>query len=191
VAPSAKYVLLNNILQDFFAAHPRLLEQFPGGVVQFAQLAGHLPEEVLQEIVVNAEILEDAGAQGALPHGEMPGGLPGDNLVQLNFVEEADIDIERENPAAAGAREETPVADEAPPLLEEDEEEDEELEEVSIFWLPFAVVHAEHVCQIAPLPIRVLRNLVGRFWGSSNAEAEDGGSSDDESHREAELDGVD
>ena len=123
-------------MQDFFAAHPRLLEQFPGGVVQFAQLAGHLPEEVLQEIMVNADILEEAGAQGALPHGEMPGGLPGDNLVQLNFVEEADVDIERENPTAAGAGEETPVADEVPPLLEEDEEEDEELEEVGIFCPP-------------------------------------------------------
>jgi hypothetical protein len=36
----------------------------------------------------------------------------------------------------AGAREGSPVADEAPPELEEDEEEDEELEEVGIFLLP-------------------------------------------------------
>jgi len=34
----------------------------------------------------------------------------------------------------------------------------------------------------------VLRNLVGRFWGGSNAEE---GSSEDESQREVELDGVD
>jgi hypothetical protein len=120
-------------LQDFFAANPRLLEQFPGGVVQFAQLAGNLPEEALMEIMVNANILEEAAAQGALPHGEMPGGLPGDNLVQLDFVGEDDIDIEMEDPTAADAREGAPVTDEAPPMLEEDEEEVEELEEVGIF----------------------------------------------------------
>ena len=135
VASSVKYALLNK-LQDFFAAHPRLLGQFPGGVVQFAQLAGNLPEEVLQEIIVNAQILDEAAAQGALPHGEMPGGLPGNNLVQLDFVEEADINVERDDPAVTDARDEAPVADEAPPPLEEDEEEDEDLEEVGIFLLP-------------------------------------------------------
>jgi hypothetical protein len=133
-APSARYALLIK-LQGFFAANPRLQEQFPGGVIQFVQEAGNLPEEALLEIMVNAQILEEAAAQGALPHGEMPGGLPGDNLVHLDFVEEADIDIEREGPTAAGAREETPVADEALPALE-DEEEDEDFEEVSIFLLP-------------------------------------------------------
>ena len=57
----------------------------------------------------------------------------------------------------------------------------------SVFSCPHAIVHAE-LCQIAPLPIRVLRNLVGRLWGGSNAEE---GSSEDGSQREAELDGVD
>ena len=56
-----------------------------------------------------------------------------------------------------------------------------------MFSCPHAIVHAE-LCQIAPLPIRVLRNLVGRFWGGSNAEE---GSSEEGSQREAELDGVD
>lgn len=134
MASSAKYALLIK-MQDFFAANPRLLEQFPGGVVQFAQLAGTLPEEALMDIMVNANILEEAAAQGALPHGEMPGGLPGDNLVQLDFVGE-DIDFEREDPTAAGAREGIPMTDEAPPMLEDDEDEVEELEEVSIFLLP-------------------------------------------------------
>ncbi|KAH9999532.1 transcriptional repressor TCF25-domain-containing protein [Russula vinacea] len=145
----------------------RLQEQFPEGIIQFVQEAGNLPEEVLMEIMANPQILEEAAAQGALPHGEMPGGLPGDNLIRLDFVEEADIEIEREDPTAAGA---APVADEALPALEEDEEEDEDFEE------------------IAPLHVRVLRNLVNRFWGGSNAEEE--GSSDDGSQR-AELDGVD
>jgi hypothetical protein len=132
-------------MQDFFAAHPRLGEQFPGGVVQFAQLAGHLPEEVLQEIMVNAQILEDAAAQGALPHGEMPGGLPGDNLIQFELVGE--INDEVADPGATGA-EGAPGADGTPPMLEEDEEEEDEdeddgVEEVRTFSLPWLVVHAE------------------------------------------------
>jgi hypothetical protein len=121
-----------NTLQDFFAAHPALLEQFPGGVVQFAQHAGNMPEEVLQEIMVNAQLMGEVAAQGALPHGEMPGGLPGDNFVLLDFAGEADV--EREDLRAA---EGTPVADEATPALEEsdeDEEEDEneDVEEVGL-----------------------------------------------------------
>lgn len=58
----------------------------------------------------------------------------------------------------------------------------------SVFLATVAVVRAEP-CQIVPLPIRVLRNFVGRFWGGPNAEEE--GSSEDGSHEEAELDGVD
>ena len=119
-------------LQNIYAANPPLQEQFPEGIIQFVQEAGNLPEEVLMEIMANPQILEEAAAQGALPHGEMPGGLPGDNLIRLDFVE-ADIDIEREDPTAAAA---APVADEALPALEEDEEEDEDFEEVGIFLLP-------------------------------------------------------
>lgn len=131
-------------LQDFFAGHPRLQEQFPGGVVQFAQLIANLPEEELQDLMVNAQILEEGAAQGALPHGEMPGGLPGDNFVQLDFGGEADIDIEMEDITAAGAREGMPAAND-PPVLDEDEEEDEELEEVGIFLLPLLSSVLNHV----------------------------------------------
>lgn len=124
-------------LQDFLAAHPRLLQQFPGGVVQFAQLVRNLPEEVLQEMMVNAQMMEEAAEQGALPHGEMPGGLPGDNFVRLDFVGEANM--EGDDPATDDAREGTLVGDEAPPMLEEDEEdeeEDEDVEEVGVLLPP-------------------------------------------------------
>ena len=174
--------------QDFFAGHPRLQQQFPGGVVQFAQLIGNLPEQELQDLLVNAQIAqiwEEGAAEGALPHGEMPGGLPGDNFVQLDFGGEADIGIETEDPLAAGAREGIPAANDVPVLDEGERDDDDELEEVGIFSLPVAVIRAEP-SQIAPLPVRVLRNFVGRFWGGFNAEEE--GSSEDE---EAELDGVD
>lgn len=120
--------------QDFFAGHPRLQEQFPGGVLQFVQLIGNLPEQEVQDLMVNAQIWEEGTAQGALPHGEMPGGLPGDNFVQLDFGGEADIDIEMEDPTA---REGMPAANDAPVLDEDgDGDEDEELEEVGIFLLP-------------------------------------------------------
>ena len=131
---------------------------------------------------MNAQMLEEAAAEGALPHGEMPGGLPGDNFVQLNFGGEDDV--EGEDPTVGGVREGALFGDEVPPEDEEDIEED--IEEVSVFVV-IAAVRAEP-CQIAPLPIRVLRNLVGRFWGGSNAEE---GSSEDGSEREADLDGVD
>jgi hypothetical protein len=108
--------------------------QFPGGVVQFAQVAGNLPEEVLQDIMVNAQIMGEAAEQGALPHGEMPGGLPGDNFVLLDFV--GDVNAEGDPALAEG----TPVANEADPApeenVEEDEEdEDEDIEEVGIMSL--------------------------------------------------------
>lgn len=157
-------------LQDFFEAHPRLVQLFPGGVIQFAQHAGNMPEEVLQEFMVNAQIMEDAAAQAALPHGEMPGGLPGANFVQLNFLEEADV--EDAGPAPANAREVIHAVDRALPVPGDEDEVDDEDEDV----------------EIAPLPIRVLRNLVGRFWSGTNVEEE---SSDEGSHRETELDGVD
>jgi hypothetical protein len=125
--------------QDFFAGHPRLQEQFPGGVLQFAQVIGNLPEQEMHDLLMNAQIaqiLEEGAAQGALPHGEMPGGLPGDNFVQLDFGGEADIDIEIEGPRAVGAREGRPAANDVP-VLDEDEpdDDDDELEEVGIVLL--------------------------------------------------------
>jgi hypothetical protein len=135
--------------------------------------------------MVNAQVLEEAGPQGALPQGEMPGGLPGENFVRLNFVGEADMD--QEDPDAGQG---TQTADQTPMVEddEEDEEEDESVEEVCISFPPLFVFCAERP-QIAPLPIRVLRNLVGRFWGTSNVEEE--GSSEGEPYEEAELDGID
>jgi hypothetical protein len=86
--------------------------------------------------MVNAQVLGEAGPQGALPQGEMPGGLPGENFVRLNFVAEADID--QEDPDAVQG---TPTADQTPVVEddEEDEEEDESVEEVCIFFPPLLV----------------------------------------------------
>jgi hypothetical protein len=94
-----------------------------------------MPEEMLQEFMVNTQMMmEEAAAQAALPHGEMPGGLPGDNFVQINFLEEADV--EDAGSAPANAREAIPAADRAHPVPGDDDEEadeDEDLEEVGTF----------------------------------------------------------
>lgn len=70
----------------------------------------------------------------------MPGGLPGENFILLEFGGEADIEMV--DPTAAGAREGVPAANNVP-VLDEDEEEDEELEEVGIFVLPLLFVRAK------------------------------------------------
>lgn len=75
-------------------------------------------------------MLEEAPEEGALPHGEMPGGLPGDNFVQLNFGGEDDV--EGEDPTVGGVREGAPVGD-AP---EDEEDEEGDVEEVSVFLPP-------------------------------------------------------
>lgn len=91
-----------------------------------------MPEEALQELFIDAQILEEGADQGALPHGEMPGALPEDNFVQLDFGREADV--EDDDPVVRGAR----GGEALPAQAEEegDEEEDEDVEEVGIFLLP-------------------------------------------------------
>ena len=39
-------------LKAVFDAQPALAQRFPGGIVQFAQAAGQLPEEVLDNIII-------------------------------------------------------------------------------------------------------------------------------------------
>ncbi|KAJ7618505.1 transcriptional repressor TCF25-domain-containing protein [Roridomyces roridus] len=86
---------------------------------------------------------------GAGEGGGMPGGMPG----FPNWEEEEDGGVQ---PGAPGQQEVVPEVQ----IEEEEEEEDEEEEPV------------------APLPIRMLRNVFNRFWGG-NAAADDS-SSDDE-----------
>lgn len=92
-----------------------------------------MTEEGLQDFMVNIQMMEEVAAQGALPHGEMPGGLPGNNLEQLDFPEEAVVEA---GPASANVREGVPAADSAPPVPGDDDDEadeDEDVEEVGTF----------------------------------------------------------
>lgn len=71
-------------LQDFFAAHPNFAQRFPGGLVQFAQLAAQLPEDALEDLM----IAEANGTDAGDPNGVMPGQLQGEVGV-LDFEQDA------------------------------------------------------------------------------------------------------
>ena len=95
-------------------AHPNFAERFPGGIIQFAQLAAQLPEDALEDLM----IAEANGAGVRNPDGGMPGQLQGEVGV-LDFGQDtADLD-----PIAEGT--------------ESDDEEDIEVREVDQQWLCF------------------------------------------------------
>lgn len=58
-------------LKAVFDAQPALAQRFPGGIVQFAQAAGQMPEEVLDDIII-ANIGNEHEQNRVMP-GEMPG----------------------------------------------------------------------------------------------------------------------
>jgi hypothetical protein len=85
IVPVVSIHLLKSLwsLQALFEAHPQIAERFPGGIVQFAQLAGQLPEEVLEEMMIGQVAGEDDFA--GMGHGAMPGQMPGEDVVAVDF----------------------------------------------------------------------------------------------------------
>ncbi|KAF7290783.1 hypothetical protein MIND_01319200 [Mycena indigotica] len=139
-------------LQAFWEAMPAVQEQFPGGIVHFAQAAAQMDPEALEAIMMAAAV----GDAGEVPVELPPGGagMPG------------------EMPGLGGAWEDPEEQEEVPEEVidEQDEEESDEDE-------------------VAPLPLRVLRNVLGRFWGGNTAP--DDSSSDDEERQPLDPAGVD
>jgi len=161
-------------LQAIFDANPQLQERFPGGVVQFAQVAAQLPEEFFEDLMIG----QDAANFG-MPAGGMgmPGGMPGDEQA-FDEVEVEFVDGERGQGAGDGRPAAAPGNNDAVMLqqnvgaaheeiddemgdAENGEEEEDEEEEIPI------------------LPVRILRGLMSRFWGGSAAQAADDSESDD------------
>lgn len=78
-------------LQDFFNAQPQLAQRFPGGILQFAQMAAQMQPELLEDLML-AQAMDAAPPVG---HGGMPGGFadtddeledqPEDNVVEVIF----------------------------------------------------------------------------------------------------------
>ncbi|GJE99434.1 transcriptional repressor TCF25-domain-containing protein [Phanerochaete sordida] len=144
-------------LEDFFRAHPGFAARFPGGVLEFAQAAAQMPEEVLEDLMIEVANAEQGGvAFGEGAEGVMPGQMPGLELV--------DDDLPDFQPAPG--QDPTAAAEE----FEEEEEEEEE---------------AEEEVETAPLPVRLLRNVMNRFWGGGRNDED---SSDDELRDEAGVD---
>jgi len=90
-------------------AHPNFAERFPGGIIQFAQLAAQLPEDALEDLM----IAEANGIGAPNPNLGMPGQLEGEVGV---------LDFEQD------------VADQAPIVVGTDgDSSDDEAREVNVF----------------------------------------------------------
>ncbi|KZP07253.1 DUF654-domain-containing protein [Athelia psychrophila] len=140
----------SSIPKAFFNAHPGFAERFPGGIVQFAQMAGEMPEDQLEDIMI-------AEAENLPQNLGMPGGF------EAQFAAEFTSDEEE----GEGAVPRLAVPDDAEGSDRGREEQNSEEEEV------------------APMPVRMIRNVMNRFWGGNTAAAED--TSEDEAHEAHEL----
>jgi hypothetical protein len=101
----------------FFDAHPRFAERFPGGIVQFAQVAGELPDEFLEDMMI-AEV-------GMIPAGDgrgMPGEMPGQEIL----LAENEGDQEELPPLLAEDPDSVEGVEEGDEEEGDDEDEDEE-----------------------------------------------------------------
>lgn len=71
-------------LQEFFDMHPQFAARFPGGIVQFAQIAANLPEDALEDMM----IAETENMRGEPVNREMPGQIPGQIMLPPDLDEE-------------------------------------------------------------------------------------------------------
>ncbi|KAI0773668.1 transcriptional repressor TCF25-domain-containing protein [Fomes fomentarius] len=165
-------------IEDVLAARPRsrrqearLLERLvPDAAFRgqlFAQWAGQMPEDLEDLFLALGAIEQQEHMQG---DGRMPGGMPGGEMM-VDFVDPEDVEEHELHPAVAQAQAARP------PDREDEDEEDEEEEE-------------DEVEDVVPLPMRVLRNVFGRFWGGGgNTANEDSSNEEDAQLRDNE--GVD
>ncbi|KAF9558199.1 DUF654-domain-containing protein [Agrocybe pediades] len=158
-------------MQAFFDANPHFAERFPGGILQFAQMAGQLPPDMLEDLMA----IEAMNNQGNMP-GQfgMAEGAGGDNMPGGHFDFGAVGDVPPlaggafGGPGAGGAGAVGAAAADADlddsgseagsGIDREDEDSDEE--------------------DVSPMP-RFVRNILGRFFGRNNAADAEGSSSDD------------
>ncbi|KAG0699771.1 transcriptional repressor TCF25-domain-containing protein [Suillus ampliporus] len=146
-------------IEALFEANPGLAGQLPGGVVEFVQMMAEMPDEALDDMMLDLAMGAGEGGAGVPGGGGMPGGLPLEGEDDLP-------DLDPMPPRGA--------AEVAPAFPEEDESEEDEDDEDE---------------DIAPMPIRVVRNLLNRFWGGGGATADSDESDSDVEDRD--HDGVD
>ncbi len=175
-------------LAGFWEAHPVIQQRFPGGLVQFAEWAGQVPEDVLEDLFLAL----GAAGEVELRDGEMPGGMPGGEIM-VDFVdpeddEDEDEDVE-DHPQAPAVPARPAVQDEDEGE-EDEEDEDEDEQEVAVGGYKClqrfrSLTRSLH----QPLPVRFLRSVINRFWGGGNAGNED--DSDEEGNQLRDTGGVD
>ncbi|KAG1838707.1 transcriptional repressor TCF25-domain-containing protein [Suillus subluteus] len=146
-------------IEALFDANPGLAGQLPGGVVQLVQMMAEMPDEALDDMMLGLAMGAGEGGVGVPGGGGMPGGLPMEGDNDMQ-------DLEPMPPRGA--------AEAAPAMADEDESEEEDEDEDEY---------------IAPMPIRVVRNLLNRFWGGGGATANSDESDSDAEERD--HDGVD
>ena len=159
------------MIQDFFAANPQFAQRFPGGIVEFAHIAAQMPEDALEDLMVAVVNGAAEGAPGG--EGRMPGQMPGEDF----FHDDLEPPV--------GFHEEEPQRDnEAEEAENPDEDEDEDEEDVEDVAVSSPCTKINNACMThdldKPLPIRLLRNVMNRFWGAPADEQ----SSDDEQLRD-------
>ncbi|KAG1817527.1 transcriptional repressor TCF25-domain-containing protein [Suillus subaureus] len=145
-------------IEALFDANPGLAGQLPGGVVQLVQMMAEIPDEALDDMMLGLAMGAGEGGAGVPGGGGMPGGLPMEGDHEMPDLGQMPL---------RGA------AEAAPALADEDESEEEDEDDDEY---------------IAPMPIRVVRNLLNRFWGGGAAANRDESDSDAE---ERDHDGVD
>lgn len=84
-------------MKAFFDAHPNFAQRFPGGIVQFAQMAGELPEDALDDIMIAANLGNEGGQ-----NREMPGAMP--DFQEVRFVDDEEEDGNGGRPPAVVAQ---------------------------------------------------------------------------------------
>ncbi|TDL17622.1 DUF654-domain-containing protein, partial [Rickenella mellea] len=153
-------------LQAIYDARPHIQERFPGGVVQFARAAAEMPE-VLAGLIfgVDGEGLDGAGAGAGGGGDVMPGGFevdfPQDDEQHRRWVMDAERGDVEDVPNPPDPREPDGAEEHA-----EDDEDDEYDDD-------------DDIDEDGALPVRLLRNLIGRFWGGGTQQEPDSDSDDD------------
>ncbi|KAF8128178.1 transcriptional repressor TCF25-domain-containing protein [Boletus edulis] len=135
----------------FYDQNPWIAAQVPGGVVEFVQMMAEAPDDALHELMIAAEMMREGGGNVEVQPGLADrGAMPGELLDEENEVFwEAEDDVDDVPHGQPGHQEED----------EEDEDEDDE--------------------DVAPMPIRVVRNLLNRLWGGAPAQEYEDSSDDD------------
>lgn len=129
--------------------------QVPGGVVEFVQMMAEMPEDALQELMLDAAMMrEAAGGDGADGAGVQPGladrgAMPGELLGE---EEENDVFWEAEEGGDVDGRGDTE---------EEDEEEDVEDVAVSVITRPSLLFLNLTVCCSRCLSVSYATSLTG------------------------------